>query len=127
VVLDTCALLWWTLQPEKLSPLAELRCSEISKKGASISSISLWEIGIKAKRGDLDLGMDWREYLDRVDRIDSLKVLPVTERILRESLLLEWEHVDFADKVIVATAKLDDEILLTADADIRGFYAKAEW
>ncbi len=53
VLLDTCALLWWTLDPEKLSQTAASACDMISFTGGAISSISIWEIGIKAKKKNL--------------------------------------------------------------------------
>jgi PIN domain nuclease of toxin-antitoxin system len=92
-----------------------------------ISSISLWEVGIKVKHGKLDIGMDWRRYFDLVTEIANLTIVPATERIWRENLELEWDHADPADRSIVATARLYDDTLLTADAEIRAFYPKCRW
>lgn len=39
-LLDTCALLWWTIDPEKLSDRAAGACSMIYEHGAFISSVS---------------------------------------------------------------------------------------
>ena len=127
MVLDTCALLWWTLEPARLSAVAASLCDGIPKSGAMISSISLWEVGIKVKRGKLDIGMDWRRYFDLVTAIANLIVVPVTERIWRENLELEWDHADPADRSIVATARLYDDILVTADVEMRAFYPKCQW
>jgi len=127
MVLDTCALLWWTLEPSRLSPAATALCAEIPRSGAIISSISLWEVGIKVKRGKLDIGMDWRRYFDLVTAIADLTIVPVTERIWRENLELDWDHTDPADRSIVATALLYDDILLTVDAEMRAFYPKCRW
>jgi PIN domain nuclease of toxin-antitoxin system len=127
MVLDTCALLWWTLEPARLSDVAAALCADIPRSGAMISSISLWEVGIKVKHGKLDIGMDWRRYFDLVTEIANLTIVPVTERIWRENLELEWDHADPADRSIVATARLYDDALLTADAEIRAFYPKCRW
>ena len=127
MLLDTCALLWWTLEPGKLSPIALELCYQIPRVGARISSISLWEVGIKVKRGKLDIGMDWRKYFDLVSSLGELSIIPVTERIWRENLDLNWEHPDPADRCIVATAKMYDDILLTADTGMLSFYTKARW
>ncbi|MGH8550199.1 MAG: PIN domain-containing protein [Methylococcales bacterium] len=51
VVLDTHVLVWWTLDEARLSEPARLLCNEIPQTGGIVSSISLWEIGIKVKRG----------------------------------------------------------------------------
>ncbi|MFZ4617702.1 MAG: type II toxin-antitoxin system VapC family toxin [Rectinemataceae bacterium] len=127
MVLDTCALLWWTLEPDGLSPEAAALCADMPKSGAIISSISLWEVGIKVKRGKLDIGMEWRRYFDLVTAITDLTIVPVTERVWRENLELEWEHSDPANRTIVATARLYDDILLTADGEMRAFYPKCRW
>jgi PIN domain nuclease of toxin-antitoxin system len=34
ILLDTCALLWWTLEPEKLSRKAATACTGIQDTGA---------------------------------------------------------------------------------------------
>ncbi len=127
MVLDTCALLWWSLEPRKLSALAAGLCADIPKSGAIISSISLWEVGIKVKRGKLDIGMPWEEYLDLVDSLGDLSVVPVTQAVWKENLALDWEHADPADRCIVATAKLYDDILISADAQMAAFYPKTRW
>jgi PIN domain nuclease of toxin-antitoxin system len=127
MVLDTCALLWWTLEPAKLSAEAARLCAGIPKTGAMISSISLWEVGIKVRRGKLDIGMEWSKYFDLVSALGDLTIVPVTERIWRENLRLEWDNLDPADRTVIATALLYDDILLTADTAMLSFYGKAKW
>ena len=61
VVLDTHALLWWTLDPGRLSAHVRERCERMPQTGACISSISIWEIGIKVKRGHLEIGTQLRD------------------------------------------------------------------
>ncbi|WP_413173408.1 hypothetical protein [Anabaena azotica] len=42
-ILDTCALIWWSLDPEKLSLSAKLACEEMEiEKNGLVASISLW-------------------------------------------------------------------------------------
>ena len=55
-LLDTCALIWWTLGSDQLSKKAKLACGKMTKNEAYISSISLWEIGLKLKTKSLILG-----------------------------------------------------------------------
>lgn len=127
MVLDTCALLWWTLEPQRLSELGARLCADIPKGGAIISSISLWEVGIKVKRGKLDIGMPWERYFDLVESLGDLNIVPVTQAVWRESLALDWDYADPADRCIVATASLYDDILLSADSHIAAFYPKTRW
>ena len=55
VVLDTSALLFWTLAPERLSPRARTAIDGATPSGWLASAISLWEIGLKVQRGQLSL------------------------------------------------------------------------
>ena len=55
VVLDTSALLFWTLAPERLSPQARTAIDGATPYGWLASAISLWEIGLKVQRGQLSL------------------------------------------------------------------------
>ena len=127
VVLDTCALLWWTLSPDQLSSNAFRVVSEIDEKGAFISSITIWEIGIKLKKGTLEMGMDLTEYVRRLNLVDSLEIVPVDENIWIKNILLDWDHLDPADRTIVATAMTLNLPILTKDKVIHEFYPNSVW
>ncbi len=127
ILLDTCALLWWTLDPEKLSDNATRACERISDQGACISAISIWEIGIKTKKGKLDIGLDIKEYVSRLNTVENFGIVPVDETIWIENVLLEWHHRDPADRTIVATARLKGIPVLTKDHIIRDFYSDTIW
>jgi len=126
-LLDTCALLWWTLDPEKLSDEASNACDMIYGHGAFISSISIWEIGIKIKKNKLDIGMDIKEYVDRLNSLNIINIIPIDENIWVENVSLEWEHRDPADRTIVATAKIKNLPIITSDHIIRNFYPNVIW
>ena len=127
VVLDTHALLWWTLDPEMLSDRAREMCARIHLSGAIISSISIWEIGIKIKRKKIDIGLDISTYTSRLRCLESLLIVPIDENIWIENLELDWDHQDPADRTIVATAMVRDADLITKDSVIRRFYERAVW
>jgi len=51
IILDTCALIWWSLDPDLLSVSAKNLCDEMEqKKNGLVASISLWEIALKVKK-----------------------------------------------------------------------------
>jgi PIN domain nuclease of toxin-antitoxin system len=127
VLLDTCALIWWTLDPGKLSEAAARACNDIAKTGGIISSISLWEIGIKIKKGTIDLGISLEEFVSRLKRLESLAIIPVDEDIWLENIALDWSHKDPADRTIVATARLEDVPIITKDEIIKQFYSNVIW
>lgn len=126
-VLDTHALVWWTLDPEELSERARQTCLQMESGGGLISSISVWEIGILEKRGRLELPTPVRAYLARLRQLAWLRIVPVEADLWLANLELDWDHRDPADRTIVALAKTRDLPLVTRDRDIRDFYARAIW
>lgn len=125
VVLDTSALLFWTLHRERLSEAASSAISEADR--VLVSSISIWEIGVKVARDGLSIPLSVREYAERLERIARVEVLPVDPETWLASLELSWDHRDPADRTIVATAVLNECSLVTSDRAIRNFYSRAVW
>lgn len=127
LMLDTCAMIWYTEDAEKLSIEAEKACNTIDKSGAFISSISIWELGLKIKNGKIDIGIPITSFVHRLKMLGTIEILAIDEDIWIESLALEWEHRDPADRVIVATAKLNNLPIITSDSIIRSFYSNSIW
>ena len=126
-VLDTHVLLWWTLDPDMLSDRAREVCRETGRTGAIVSSISIWEIGIKIKRGKLDIGLDIEAYSRRLQQLSALSIVPVDSTTWVRNLELNWDHRDPADRTIVATAQLRGADLVTKDRAIHEFYDRTIW
>jgi PIN domain nuclease of toxin-antitoxin system len=128
VVLDTCALIWWSLDPDQLSPTAKSACEEMEvEKNGLVASISLWEIAIKIKNKKLDLGISVTSYLETLQKSDVITIISIDENLWLESVALEWSHKDPADRVIVAVAEKYQGDLITADKIIMGFYDSVIW
>ena len=121
ICLDTHALLWWALDPDQLSPRAAEVVTEMEREGGVASTISIWEIGLKVKRGKLELGIGVGELTRRLERTAVVELVPVDATIWIRSLELSWSHRDPADRVIVATAQAAGVPLLTKDDVIRSY------
>ncbi len=93
----------------------------------SISSISIWEIGLKAKKGKLDLPISIDNYVKGLKQIGNIEIVLVDVTIWLKNLALDWDHQDPADRTIVAMAKLYDCPLVTSDREIRAFYHQTIW
>ncbi|MEG4939118.1 type II toxin-antitoxin system VapC family toxin [Microcoleus sp. F4-D5] len=112
VVLDTCALIWWSLDPEKLSQSAKDACQQMEQeKNGLVPSTAIWEIAIKIKNHKLDLGVSIDDYIATLKKSNVIRIVPIDEDIWLESVKLEWEHRDPADRVVVAVAKRSQSIL----------------
>lgn len=125
IVLDTSALIFWTLDRERLSRAASWAIAGADR--VILSSISIWEVGLKVKRQRLSIPVPIQEFADRLERIDRVDILPVDVRTWIKNLELDWEHRDPADRTIVATASLHACPLVTSDAAIRSFYSQTIW
>lgn len=121
IFLDTHALLWWALDPERLSPTALRNVTEMERRGGFASAISIWELGVKITRGKLELGIGIDEFARRVERGGVVELVPVDTTTWLRSLALEWDHRDPADRVIVASALLKGVPLLTKDDVLHEF------
>ena len=125
VVLDTSAVIYWTLDQEKLSPNAAQAIERAEKLLAS--SISVWEIAVKVRNNKLIIPLPIEEYAERLSKVDKLEFLAVDVPTWLASVALEWEHRDPADRVIVATSKLLGFPLITSDRRIREYFPSAIW
>lgn len=125
IVLDTVALIYWTVRPERLSVVAAREIE--SAESLLISSISIWEIAVKSRKGHIDLTIPLREYMRGLEQIPQLQILPVDGATWLLSAELDWPHRDPADRVIVATAMSFGCPLITSDRAIGGFYAATVW
>jgi PIN domain nuclease of toxin-antitoxin system len=121
IVLDTHALLWWALDPERLSPPAATTVQRMERDGGYASAISFWELAIKVQRGKLELPITVEELARRIEGGGVVEVLPVDTATWLRSVGLAWEHRDPADRVIVATALARQLPILTKDTAIRSF------
>ena len=125
IVLDTSALLFWTLHRERLSEAASVAISESER--VLVSSISIWEIGIKVGRGGLFIPLPAREYAERLEQLARVDILPVDTETWLTNLDLQWDHWDPADRSIVATAVVNSCPLVTSDRTFRAFYSRSIW
>ena len=125
VLLDTSALIFWTLDRDRLSNAATQAIADADR--IALSAISIWEIGIKVNKEQLVIPISIREFTNRVEQVDLVEILPVCTRTWIRNLELDWDHRDPADRTIVATASLNACPIVTSDAIIRAYYAQTIW
>lgn len=116
IVLDTHALLWWSLDPQHLSQRAATICEQLEKDGAFASAMSIWELAVKTRAKKLELPISVTELVEQIDRNGRVELVPTDASIWLRAAELEWDHRDPADRVIVATAQLRGVPILTKDA-----------
>ena len=115
LLLDTHVWLWSQEQVERLGRKTRAVLSDLNQQ-RFVSAISTFEIGRLIKRGRLRFHQPFTSW--REDALRELHAQPidVTHEITWEACNLPGAfHNDPADRILVATARLHDLLLVTAD------------
>ena len=119
IVLDTHIWGWWVHGDHHLNNDQTKWLRENEEQGLGISIISCWEIAKLVEYKRLALPCSVEDWLDQALRYPGIILFGLTPRIVVESTQLPAGfHKDPADQMIVATARVLDCRLLTADAKI---------
>lgn len=120
IILDTNALLWWISNSDKLSKRVKKAVEEAEQeKAVYISSISVLEIHNLIKKGRLGLVTLPANWLDQIESLSYVHFVPIDNKIIVQSVsLLNFDHKDPADRIIIATALNLGAKLVTSDRKI---------
>ncbi|MFZ5467879.1 MAG: type II toxin-antitoxin system VapC family toxin [Myxococcota bacterium] len=132
ILLDTCTLLWLVTNRAELSAAA-VRAID-GTPAVFVSAASAFEIGIKHRQGNLQLGSapeSW--WTAAVERLNLLE-LSITSAVALASTALPTEilvagrmieHKDPGDRFIVATAATHGLTIVTPDPKIAAYPSSA--
>jgi PIN domain nuclease of toxin-antitoxin system len=118
LLLDTHILLWWLDANPLLSDEA-VRLIREPENTIFVSAVSLWEIWLKQSLGKLRLPANFLERL----AAESFESLPLTAAQTARIANLEWVHRDPFDRMLIAQAQSENQVLLTADDVLAGYGA----
>jgi PIN domain nuclease of toxin-antitoxin system len=126
LLLDTHVWLWLVAGSPDLSTEARDTINGAAAAGTlRIAAISLWEIALLASRGRIVLGKSIGLWLEEALVDPGPAVDPLTPQIAIESYALpEVFHRDPADRLIVATARVANAMLMTRDRRILDYAAR---
>ncbi len=125
ILLDTHAFLW-LIRGENLSQNAQDVFLDIDNE-LYFSAVSYWEICIKYSLGKLALVKNWDKVFDREMTVNGIKWLPVDKVHSRGIIALPMIHRDPFDRLLIAQARAEKMVLLTADAKIRQYDVPTIW
>jgi len=113
VLLDTHIWAWSLISPKSLSQNAIEAMT--SAPGVCVSTISLFEIAQKVRLGKWDAMAPYVARL--IDLADEQRVslIPVSSAISLTAATLDWPHRDPFDRLICATALVENLALISAD------------
>jgi PIN domain nuclease of toxin-antitoxin system len=119
LLLDTHLLLWAAGQPERLPAEARLLLLDAGNSLA-FSAASLWEVAIKSGLDRADFRVDPRR-LWRMLLLNGYRELPVTGEHAVAVQALPPLHRDPFDRVLIAQARTEGLLLLTADEAVAAY------
>lgn len=120
-LLDTHIWLWYAEgDSDQLKRAAIKRLEEMRRgEGLWVSAISVWELGILAAKGRVQLSVPLRDWVDRALRAPGVYLASLDALSAVESTLLPGElHGDPADRFLIATARTQGKFLATRDRAI---------
>ena len=116
IVLDTHIWVWWVHDAPQLTENQRKLLRENEEQGLGISAISCWEVAKLVEYNRLKLPCPISDWFAQALAYPDVQLLNLTPRIAVESTQLPGAlHGDPVDQIIVATARVYDCELLTAD------------
>ena len=118
LLLDTHLVLWWLENSKALGAMAR---SLIADPGNTIfvSAVTHWEVRLKQSLGKLKLTGDFKAVM----AAEAFENLPLSAAHTALIEHLPWHHRDPFSRMLVAQAKAENLILLTADNRLAAYGA----
>jgi len=120
ILLDTHVVVWLASDDSRISGPAQAAIHEARKteRGLAVSDFTLFELSMLFRKRRFDLATTPELFLAEIER--RFVVLPITANIALQAFELPVGYPkDPADRIIGATALIEDMPLLTADREIR--------
>jgi PIN domain nuclease of toxin-antitoxin system len=127
-LLDTSVVVWAASEAQKLSA-ASAKILQHADVEIIVSCISCGELACAQQRRRIQLDRHWKLWFQTCLQRMEWTCLPVTLDIIEEAYSLpEPFHTDPADRILVATARLNHCTLVTADRKLLDYpHVKTLW
>ena len=126
LLLDTCAAIW-VLENAPLSDTAVAAVDEScdTGRGVYISPITAWEVGMLMSFGRIKSTLAPQRWFRRLLDIPGVKLADMSPDILMATSFLPGDlHCDPADRILAATAREHDYMLVTRDVALLDYAAQ---
>lgn len=126
LVIDTHVWLWLESDPARLGKVARTRIEAAARAGSLwVSVMSVWEIGMLVAKDRIRLAMPLDEWIRQASATPGMQMLGLIPDIaLESSRLPEGPHGDPVDRILIASARVHNLTLLTADEKILAYAAQ---
>jgi PIN domain nuclease of toxin-antitoxin system len=126
LLLDTHVWIWFMLADAELAVGGRQAINRAAASGQlRVAAISVWEAALLASRDRVALGRPLAQWITEAVSAPGLSIEPLLPQIAVEACSLpEAFHRDPADRLIVATARVANAILMTRDRRILDYAAR---
>jgi PIN domain nuclease of toxin-antitoxin system len=125
-LLDSHALLWYTLDDPRLSGTAKKLILDPANE-VLISPASYWELAIKVSIGKLKLQRPYEEFIDICLNKYAFVILPVEPKHTRHLITLVFHHRDPFDRLLIAQAIEENVPIIGNDEEFDPYPIKRLW
>ncbi|HMD32557.1 MAG TPA: type II toxin-antitoxin system VapC family toxin [Candidatus Acidoferrales bacterium] len=125
-LLDTSILLWALTQPQRLNrPAHEILGG--GRGGLCLSAVSVWEIVVKYQLGKLPLPRPPAQCVPDWLKTGDIQPLDVSQYHALAVADLPMHHQDPFDRMLIAQARTEGMVLLTADRMFEKYDVETIW
>jgi PIN domain nuclease of toxin-antitoxin system len=126
ILVDTHALLWFLQGDSRLSATAR-EAIESSSNTRFLSDASVWEMSIKQSWGKLKLAEPFESRLTAALDRNAFEQLPIARSHLFAVSRLPFHHRDPIDRIIIATALVENLPIVTQDSHFSAYPIEVIW
>lgn len=124
LLMDTHIWYWFVIGDKSLtSKMVDLINQAALDDSLFLSSFSVWEIAMMENKGRVSFKLPTLQWVEEALKEVPIQLVPLYPAIAVESCHLIDFHGDPADRIIVATARVENLTLMTRDKKIQE-YAK---
>lgn len=123
---DTCTFVWFLMDhPALPGPVKAKICDPGNE--IYLSVVSIWEIMLKRKMGQITFASAVSEYVEREKAKNSLRILFLNDTSIYHLNKLATIHKDPFDRMLICQSMEHGLTLLTPDPAIRRYPIKTLW
>ena len=126
LLLDTCAFIWLTQEPAKLSAVAQAAIDD-SANILVLSQASAWEMHLKHHAGKLSLPDPPRQWIPRQMAAWKIQEKAITLQAIHRTSDLPDLHRDPFDRMLIAQAMEENLTIVSPDQFFPGYGVKMIW
>lgn len=113
-LIDTHALLWYTLNETPLNRTAKELIIDRNNE-ILISPVSYWEIALKVSIGKLELHQPYKKFMEVCIHQYEFQILPISPEHTETVIMLPFHHKDPFDRLLIAQALVEKIPLISVD------------